>query len=95
MTSEQFRPVQQGGKPEQAKIPEQAEIAEQAGTAEPAKTTEQDSNAMTQLAVLQELTACLRALDQLGAGVAAAHVDAAIHDLLDKLASLKISSKSE
>lgn len=34
------------------------------------------------LALVEQLAQCLRRLDQLGATLAAAHVDAAIHELL-------------
>ncbi len=56
---------------------------------------EQNGDTMTHLALVDDLTACLKALDQLGANVAAAHVDAAIHALLRSVEGGKTSIESE
>ncbi|MFM2302252.1 MAG: hypothetical protein RLZZ84_1988 [Pseudomonadota bacterium] len=57
--------------------------------------TERDSEDMMKLALVQDLTNCLKSLDKLGANIAAAHVDAAIHDLLSKIASIHNKSKMD
>ena len=56
---------------------------------------EQNGDTMTHLALVDDLTACLKALDQLGANVAAAHVDAAIHALLHSAEGGQASIESE
>lgn len=56
---------------------------------------EQNGDTMTQLALVDDLTACLKALDLIGANVAAAHVDAAIHELLRHAGATQTNIESE
>lgn len=56
---------------------------------------EPNGDTMTHLALVDDLTECLKSLDRIGANIAAAHVDAAIHELLRSAEGAQTSIETE